>query len=248
MIELKRFVEKVVRPVPTPDVHRKLRMREELYAHVMDAYEHELQLCGDETEATHKAIARMGDPEDLAAELRATTSRLDRASYWFTRHFERRPAEGLWAWAARITLIVSVLMLIEFSAACLFNCNEIINWTANGRITLRLMGALGMIFCLGTFLLTPLAEGAIVRMALQNSWMKATGTALWIAASSFPVLLSLGSAAYVIAAWTPIDLPAAVHTMFPSALIVSLILAGVCVITAGERRLTAPWLEMEIDG
>ncbi len=74
MIELKRFVERVVRPVPTADVWHKLRMREELYAHLLEAYEYELRTTDDAVEAQRKAIARMGDPEALTAELRSTVS------------------------------------------------------------------------------------------------------------------------------------------------------------------------------
>ena len=134
-------------------------MREELYAHLLDTYEHELRTTGDEIEAQRKAIARMGEPELLTTELRSTVSMLECYERWLiNKFFMRRSGERIWAMALRVATVMAVFMSISTISKCLLKFGEIVAWTPNGQITVRFMIAIAGCFSFGAFLLTFLAE------------------------------------------------------------------------------------------
>lgn len=66
--ELMKVVERSVRPVRV-DKGRKLRMRQELLAHVTALYEEERARLGDDAAALEAARRRFGDPAELSQEL-----------------------------------------------------------------------------------------------------------------------------------------------------------------------------------
>jgi len=247
MIELKRFVERVVRPVPA-DVWHKLRMREELYAHLLDAYQHELRTTDDLVEAQRRAISRMGEPKVLTAELRSTVSWMERWPEWTSQLFARHPSESLGALASRTTLIIIVFGIVEAISACLLRFEDLVAWNANGQIFVRMLIALLGCVSLGTFLLTLLAEVVISRMAVAKSWRETIGAGSLMAAGCFAVVLTLGIVVHVAASWSFAELPAGFRSWLPGALAAAAISAGACIAAAKERRATASWLELEIDG
>jgi len=99
-IELKKIVERAVRPVPA-GIDRKKQMRAELLAHVHSAFEEELARDADEQTALRQTRARFGDPAKLAAELRATLSRGDRFVFLVDRLAGRQPGESAWRCSIR---------------------------------------------------------------------------------------------------------------------------------------------------
>jgi ATP-dependent Clp protease ATP-binding subunit ClpC len=99
-IELKKIVERAVRPVPA-GLDRKKQMRAELLAHVHSAFEEELARDADEQTALRQTRARFGDPAKLAAELRATLSRGNRFAFRIERLVERRMGESAWRCSLR---------------------------------------------------------------------------------------------------------------------------------------------------
>jgi hypothetical protein len=66
--ELMKVVERAVRPVRATR-QRKLRMRQELLAHVSAIYEEERSRLGDDDAAFEEACRRFGDPGELSQEL-----------------------------------------------------------------------------------------------------------------------------------------------------------------------------------
>jgi len=106
-IELKKIVERAVRPVPA-GVDRKKQMRAELLAHVHSAFEEELARDADEQAALRQTRARFGDPATVAAELRATLSRRDRFVFLLDRLAERRTGESAWRCSVRRAMYVFV--------------------------------------------------------------------------------------------------------------------------------------------
>jgi ATP-dependent Clp protease ATP-binding subunit ClpC len=111
--ELKVLVERVVRPVRAT-MARKRRMREELLAHAVSAFEEETQRTADEQAALDAARRRFGDPGELSAELQRSVPRRDRAEYWNEKMLQCQPGEALLHFAARLlllTLAVYCLML-----------------------------------------------------------------------------------------------------------------------------------------
>lgn len=110
--ELKRCVERAVRPVLAGDV-RKLRMREELLGHLTAIYEEELQRL-EESAALARARERFGDPSQLTDELRGSVSGLEHFRYLLDR-YRYRPGEPLLGFALRhllLSLGVTVAMLL----------------------------------------------------------------------------------------------------------------------------------------
>jgi len=87
-LALRKQVERAVRPVLATE-NRKLRMREELLAHLTAIFVEEHQQLGDETAALAKSRERFGDPAELTTELNRSVGPWQR----FTaagEHWERR--------------------------------------------------------------------------------------------------------------------------------------------------------------
>lgn len=72
-IELKKIVERVVRPLPC-DKTTKLRMRDELSSQLLLIYDEEFAKDDDETAAIERTANRFGEPAALRQELDATIS------------------------------------------------------------------------------------------------------------------------------------------------------------------------------
>ena len=68
LTQLKILVERAVRPVPASSA-RKLRMREELLAHVSAVFDEEAAKLGDEHAALAQTKQRFGNPDELAGQL-----------------------------------------------------------------------------------------------------------------------------------------------------------------------------------
>ena len=67
-MKLKVIVERAVRPVKA-SLACKMKMREELLAHITAVFDDELPRCGDETTALYQAEKRFGDPSELSQTL-----------------------------------------------------------------------------------------------------------------------------------------------------------------------------------
>jgi len=248
MIELKRFVERVVRPVPSPDVWQKIRMREELYAHLFDAYEHELSLTDDENEAQCRAIARMGDPKVLTADLCSTISWIDRQVYKISEFVTRKSDEPFGGLSWRVATVMTGELSILSIGACLLNINEILAWTNNGQITLRLMAALVLSFSIGSFLLTLLAEMVSSVFAKSSTRRDMVLSASLMTLGAFPIVFSLGIGIHLVTSWNLAELSTASWSSMSPALAGAIIAGAVCIASTLEHRAAAPWLELEIDG
>jgi hypothetical protein len=111
---LKVRVERSVRPVRA-SLSRKMRMREELLAHLTEIYEDELQNRSDEQAAVEAAFDRFGDPGELTAELQASVSWIERGEWISDELVRRRTGETELRHALRMSGyycgFVSVLLL-----------------------------------------------------------------------------------------------------------------------------------------
>lgn len=110
MNDLMIAVERVVRPVRVGP-KRKLRMREELLAHLTGMYERELAALGDEALARHTAVAKFGDPSELTRELEATATWRDRVDYRLDRWFGWRPTESAARYTGRVAVLICLVCL-----------------------------------------------------------------------------------------------------------------------------------------
>lgn len=121
MKALRIHVEKTVRPIVAHH-QSKLRMRKELYAHLMDIYQEELQREGDEAAAIQQAKIRFGDPAELQAELQQSVSRRERYNAWGEKYFQTRTGESDLRFAWRITIISAVAhpLFVGFMLGCMY--------------------------------------------------------------------------------------------------------------------------------
>lgn len=111
--EMRRHVERAVRPVRAGKV-RKLQMREELLAHLTSLFEEERR-DGDEATALVRAMARFGDPAEIARELDRSAGRGEKLAYyaervgqWQERWIGRREGEAFLPHALRSALVIAL--------------------------------------------------------------------------------------------------------------------------------------------
>lgn len=103
-------VERVVRPIEAMD-HHKDRMREELLAHLQASYEQERAKLNDDALAARKAIAGLGDPEQLRTEMQDSVSRRERFQARIEKLFNWRAPEPAWRYTLRSGAFVFALFL-----------------------------------------------------------------------------------------------------------------------------------------
>jgi hypothetical protein len=84
-MHLKIIVERAVRPLQINTV-RKLRMREELLAHLTAVYDAEAEKGGDEHAALERTKRRFGNPDELSGQLQESVP---------TRDFSERLMDGV---------------------------------------------------------------------------------------------------------------------------------------------------------
>jgi hypothetical protein len=110
MNEFMVMVERAVRPVQAGP-KRKLRMREELLAHMTSIYEEELARLSDDTAARAEAIRRFGDPTALTTDLQASVTLRDRIDARLDRAFGWHPGESAARYSARLAGLVALVLV-----------------------------------------------------------------------------------------------------------------------------------------
>jgi hypothetical protein len=123
MKEFMIAVERAVRPVQATE-HRKLRMRQELLAHLTALFEEERARLGNDEAARAEALRRFGNPADLTRELQGSVPLVERTLQtpvpgvnrlrFLAPLFRRRPAEPVFCHALRLaTLWAAFSMLLH---------------------------------------------------------------------------------------------------------------------------------------
>lgn len=240
---LKTHVERAVRPVRA-GTRRKLQMREELYAALLDLFEEEQRRLKSDDAAVAAAIARFGPAVDLTAELQSAVPRHERWESAIDRTLQQQPGESVWRHALRIGAVyftfMAALLLAIWSIAF-----PIRGWEAigdGGAITLMLLPI--MTFGAVLFVLM----GKVFSYGLSGM---RNGSSAWLALLAAPlgVLSYVLAAGYLIMLVTSRDPQAAqsyLWTMSPAA---AAALVMHCVVVAWadwERRNARPWEELEL--
>ena len=121
---LRKQVERAVRPVLATE-KRKLRMREELLAHLTAIFVEEHQQLGDETVALAKSRGRFGNPAELTAELNRSVGPWQRFAAagehwerWLDKTLTKRKDESLSRYAMRSLMSSTVLAIGMMVAVC----------------------------------------------------------------------------------------------------------------------------------
>lgn len=106
---LKIAVERAVRPIQAPQETR-LRMRQELLAHLEAIHAEEAARGGTEADVLQRTLTRFGPSEELTAELRHSLNWPERYEAWLNSWVARRPSESPLRAAARMAVMAFVLM------------------------------------------------------------------------------------------------------------------------------------------
>lgn len=190
------LVERAVRPVVAGPT-RKMRMREELLAHLDGVYQEELTRTGDAATARAEAVRRFGDPAILTADLQQSVSFRERLDGRLNRLFGWRAGEPVWSSAGRLAGLVAAVVVLWLGltlAATAWRRPHDGSVPSAGQL-LRLFGALLVFAPAAVFLLTALflrIRGAL--FGETRSWRRAVG----FAAVSVLVVPAAGTAFYLI--------------------------------------------------
>ncbi len=119
MTELRRHVERIIRPIRASGI-RKMRMRDELLGHLTRIYEEELAgRQNDENGALAAAAGRFGDPTTLRAELQATVPWIERVMCAPlprpNSRFARRPGESVIAYVRRTAVWATTINALTWA-------------------------------------------------------------------------------------------------------------------------------------
>jgi hypothetical protein len=123
-LALRKHVERAVRPVLATE-QRKLRMREELLAHLTAIFSEEQQRLGDETAALARSRERFGNPGELTAELNRSVGpwqRFAAAGEQWERRLDkavaRKKDEPLSRYAMRSLLMITTVTIGLLIVVC----------------------------------------------------------------------------------------------------------------------------------
>jgi hypothetical protein len=115
LTQLKILVERVVRPVRASTTP-KLKMREELLAHVVGVFEEEAKL-GDEQTALARAQERFGQPAELTGQLQASVPRVDRIHQFA----ENLLGESALRLAASVAALIGAFSIVQLGITILIH-------------------------------------------------------------------------------------------------------------------------------
>ena len=241
-----KHVERAVRPVVAP-LARKMKMRTELLAHLTELYEQELLRADDARDAVAAATRRLGDPQDIARELRSTVSRVERVIGRIDL-FDARPGESPVRHATRyattttpiVALLVGLLALrIAFIAP---GDRPPLAFAAIAWMSIFGNAVAGFLF---VFL------GRQMERLIRNStdcrraWASAAGLAILMGVTAF--LLFLGFFAAIL---DGMGLASSTLSFFPQLwgilVLGPIIFLGLTIIGDRQKRLSAPWAELTI--
>lgn len=149
--ELKVYVERAVRPVVAV-TKTKLKMRTELYAHVQDVFQQELDRQDNEPAALAKTLLRTGEPTALTNEYQESVPRHERiearASAFIEDRIRRGKGESRLHHAWRVSSLTTLLVAVGIGLTLLpFLSQDILGWNVRGQVMVRF--GVGVTLCFG---------------------------------------------------------------------------------------------------
>lgn len=170
-----KIVERAVRPVLATTA-RKLKMREELLAHLTEIYEQERIGGGDPLFATQAASRRFGDPQELARDLQSTVPWVERYEAMLTKWFGWRAPESALRYLSRSA--GQMFLGLSFVTALAFGSTiSKLGWNSSVFIAMRPFIAMHFLMPL-TFLLL-----GLLYIEQRNTWFGVFGrrrSYLWL--------------------------------------------------------------------
>lgn len=242
---LRVAVERVVRPVHAEE-SRKLRMRGELFAHALEAYQDERARGRDPSAARDAAIARVGDPADLTAELQAGVPWSSRWGATVDRFIRRRPETPRWRYAlctagsamagfAALFVLIGLLAIFEIGKPHPLWRPEVQRFLLFGALMIFMTGCLGSYFA---SLVRDTLAGASSSLAAAIGWaalgavlIGSMGLLLW------PIVGAPG------VMWSP----QFTFSWLTLSALAAIAMVAISQLDIRERRGLQDWLALEVD-
>jgi hypothetical protein len=175
MKDLLVHVERIVRPIEAMN-DRKDRMREELLAHLVTRFEQERAKTSDDALAAQKAIAGLGDPHLLGAEMQDSVSRTERFKARIERLLGWRAPEPAWRYTLRSGAFVCGIFVVLLPIAMLFLFAVD---SPAASVVLRLMLSMGVLTGVNVFVLGWLyfktRDNLLQAFGSKRSWFRLLG-------------------------------------------------------------------------
>lgn len=160
MVELLTHIERIVRPLPLSR-ERQLQLRRELYAHLRDIFDQEIESGKDQAAAIQNAIRRFGDGPELTSTLEESISSCDKLAHGCEALLKQGHEESVMAHASRVAWLIGKLVGgLSFGTAGTLVC---IGWLLDAeRLTrlsrstelLAVIVAICMFFVINAFVFT----------------------------------------------------------------------------------------------
>ena len=191
-LKLKIVVERAVRPVKA-SLPWKMKVREELIAHLTAVYEDELLRGGDETAASIMSVKRFGDPDEISRTLQKSLPASERFASFMDALLEPRSGESWIRLTARyVSLMIAYVAILAVLRLASSQSKRIdVEW-------------LSILICFAVLLGGMIAVVSVLSNQLQKAWS---------ARSFFQVIIVL-----IVSNFVPVFLPAA-SSMFMSPVI-----------------------------
>ncbi|MBC8353756.1 MAG: hypothetical protein H8E66_17290 [Planctomycetes bacterium] len=252
MNELKIHVERAVRPVYAAG-RTKLRMRNELYAHILDIYEEELSQAKDERAALDATMSRFGPPHNLTTELQQTVSWLEQREGMLDKWLIRRSTENELQHAGR--LATSYLLLcpsVVLLAAGVTWGMALLGHTEKGFIDIasdmfRYGLSVLVLFSIQIFAFT-LIGTRIYRQMERSRWPKSPTNAVLLSIFSTFFVLASGWLLHLVMTGSPHE---SFTLLFPRwlafATLMPFAVIGFAMAVRKETAVAAPWTGLPIE-
>jgi hypothetical protein len=243
-------VERAVRPVRAAEA-RKLRMRQELLAHLEAACEEEHARLGDREAAQAEAVRRFGDPAAVTAELQASVPLLERVLYTpvpvsalsrvLAPLVARRPAESAARFAIRVSLLWAAFGLLATSLSALPRLTSVTLDPAEATVSAHCLGAVGAAAFVFMLLICAMGREVSGRL-VPAAALRAAGFGL---GAAMVHVLSIPAGLRLILGEVPFAPERVVNWVVATGLMV-LFVAVVLRLSASRRALREEWTTLEI--
>lgn len=157
-----KIVERAVRPVRST-IARRMKMREELLAHLTEIYDEERAAGHDPLAATQAAERRFGNPSELARGLQASVPWIEQVEAKLDRWATQRPHESVLKFLVRASVHTFLLLLIV-TGLCAALCIAKFGWSLSAWFAMRPFVAMQFLMPICMFLL------AILYYQMRDTW------------------------------------------------------------------------------
>jgi hypothetical protein len=246
-------VERAVRPVQAR-LETKMKMREELYAHLLEIVTEEQARGRDENTAVQSAIERLGDPADLAVSLQQSVSRAERRQVAMDDLLQRRTGESMLRHASRLSgycvllYAVTVAVTVLFISPIMVGLGLPLHGLSPRALptTLRIVAGITVMMSVNLFLIMLLASAVRAQwsgpLLRPRSWRTLLGLGATMAVSVF-----LASTVLFYAATGNVELARDAMPRWLILGVVSMVLSLVVTrFVAMETLKSIPWTSLEL--